>query len=75
MQWQHSTSPKAKKVKQYPYTTRKMMATVSWGEKAVVLVEIMEPGPTFIAATYCETLTNLSRAIQNRRRGKLIPPL
>jgi [histone H3]-lysine36 N-dimethyltransferase SETMAR len=71
MQWRHSTSPKPKKFKQTPYTSRKMMATVFWDEKGVLLVDFMERGTTITADVYCETLNKLRRAIQNRRRGKL----
>ncbi|KAL4092199.1 hypothetical protein QTP88_026740 [Uroleucon formosanum] len=68
MQWRHSTSPKPKKFKQTPYTSRKMMATVFWDEKGVLLVDFMERGTTITADVYCETLNKLGRAIQNRRR-------
>lgn len=71
MQWRHSSSPKPKKFKQSPYSSRKMMATVFWDEKGVILVDFMERGSTITADVYCETLTKMKRAIQNRRRGKL----
>jgi len=71
MQWRHSSSPKSKKFKQSPYSSRKMMATIFWDEKSVLLVDFMERGTTITADVYCEMLTKLRRAIQNRRRGKL----
>jgi hypothetical protein len=36
-----------------------------------LLVDFMERGTTINAERYCETLTKLRRAIQNRRRGML----
>lgn len=59
MQWRHSTSPKPKKFKQTPYTSRKMMATVFQDEKCVLLVDFMERGTTITADVYCEMLNKL----------------
>lgn len=70
MQWRHSSSPKAKKFKQAP-SVRKMMATVFWDQKGVLLVEFLERGATINADMYCKTLMKLRRAIQNKRRGML----
>ncbi|GBO22454.1 hypothetical protein AVEN_182624-1 [Araneus ventricosus] len=39
--------------------------------KGVLLVDFMPIEPTIIANRYCETLRNLRRATQNRRRGML----
>lgn len=70
-QWMHTNSPnKPKKFKQ-TLSNRKLMATVFWDCKGPLLVEFMDPGTTITAATYCETLKRLRRAIQNKRRGKL----
>jgi transposase len=47
------------------------MATVFWDRSGVLLVDFMQRGTTINAERYCETLTKLRRAIQNRRRGML----
>ena len=47
------------------------MATVFWDDKGILLVDFLERGRTINGERYQETLTNLRRAIQNRRRGKL----
>lgn len=47
------------------------MCTVFWDKKGVLLVEFLSRNETINAASYCETLKNLRRAIQNKRRGKL----
>lgn len=69
-QWRHSWSPVTKKFKQTP-SAGKIMATVFWDRKGVLLIEFMTPGTTINADAYCETLKKLRRAIQNRRRGRL----
>lgn len=71
MQWGHTASPnKPKKVRQ-TLSTRKLMATVFWDAKGILLVDFMERGTTITSAVYCETLNRLRRAIQNKRRGLL----
>jgi len=47
------------------------MASVFWDRKGILLVEFMPPGAIVNAAAYCDTLTWLRRAIQNKRRGML----
>ena len=47
------------------------MAPVFWDRKCVLLVDFMSPGATVNAAAYCDALTRLRRAIQNKRRGML----
>lgn len=70
-QWMHTHSPnKPKKFKQ-SYSDKKLMATVFWDRKGMLLTEFMEPGTTITSQTYCETLKKLRRAIQNKRRGML----
>ena len=48
-----------------------VMTTVFWDQKGVLLVGFMTTVTTVNADRYCETLTKLRRAIQNRRRGML----
>uniref|UniRef100_A0A1B6F3X3 Tc1-like transposase DDE domain-containing protein n=1 Tax=Cuerna arida TaxID=1464854 RepID=A0A1B6F3X3_9HEMI len=52
-------------------SARKVMATVFWDKKGVILVDFLERGTTINSERYCQTLNNLRRAIQNKRRGKL----
>ncbi|GFR20425.1 HTH_48 domain-containing protein [Trichonephila clavata] len=62
MEWRHSSSPKRVKFKQ-TISARKIMCTVFWDRKGVLLVEFLPRNETINAASYCETL--------NKRRGKL----
>jgi hypothetical protein len=41
------------------------------GEERVLMVEFMQQGTIIILELYCETLTKLYRAIQNKRHGML----
>ncbi|GFU20376.1 mariner Mos1 transposase [Trichonephila clavipes] len=69
-QWKHPSSPKAKKFKQI-LSAGKIMASIFWDRKGVLLCEFMPRGTTINADRYCETLNKLRRAIQNKRRGML----
>ena len=69
-QWKHSDSPAPKKFKQTA-STKKIMCTVFWDRHGVLLVEFLPNGQTVNSDKYCSTLTNLRRAIQNKRRGML----
>ncbi|KAG8317438.1 hypothetical protein J6590_026588 [Homalodisca vitripennis] len=51
-------------------SVRKVMGTVIWATKGVVLVDFLERGSTTNTERYCETLQKLRRAIHNRGRGK-----
>jgi hypothetical protein len=46
---------KPKKLKQTLFA-RKLMATVSWDSKGVLMVEFMQQGTTKMSEVYCETL-------------------
>lgn len=67
----HSESPIAKKFRQTP-SAGKVMATVFWDRKGILLIDYMETGTTINSDSYCATLRKLRRAIQNRRCGRLI---
>jgi len=67
-QWRHPSSPEAKKFKQAS-SVRKIMATVFWDRKRILLFEFLERGLKINADAYCETVRKLRRAIQNKRRG------
>ena len=70
MQWRHTSSPSAKKFKSV-ISSRKIMASVFWDRKGILLIEFLPQGETINALRYCETLKKLRRAIQNKRRGML----
>jgi hypothetical protein len=66
----HRYSPnKQKKFKQT--STRKLMSTAFWDRKGLLMVEFMQQWTTITSDMYCETLTKLGRAIQNKWRGML----
>jgi len=70
-QWTHTHSPnKPRKFKQ-SFANIKLIATVFWDRKGVLLIEFMEPGTTITSETYCETLKKLCRATENKRRRML----
>jgi NADH pyrophosphatase NudC (nudix superfamily) len=50
---------------------RKMMATVSWDRKQVLMVEFMQQGTAITSEVHFETLEKLHRTIQNKRQGML----
>jgi hypothetical protein len=53
-------------------SARKLMATVFWDRKGVLMVEFMQQGTTITSEVYCETLKScVGPAIQNKRRGML----
>ncbi|KAJ4437856.1 hypothetical protein ANN_13795 [Periplaneta americana] len=70
MHWRHSGSPVRTKFKQ-TLSVRKVMCTVFWDRKGILLIDFLPRGETVNADRYCETLRKLRRAIQNKRRGML----
>ncbi|KAF6212895.1 hypothetical protein GE061_010605 [Apolygus lucorum] len=68
LQWRHTHSPSAKKFK-VQFSERKIMASVFWDRKGVLLVDFMVRGTTINANAYCETLTKLKK--KDKRRGML----
>jgi histone-lysine N-methyltransferase SETMAR len=66
----HTGSPKPKKFKQ-TFHGRKLMATVFWDSKGVLLVAFMNPGATIISKVHCEILKQLSRGIRDRQHSLL----
>jgi transposase len=65
-QWRmHTHSPnKPKKFKQTPLN-KKLMATVFWDRKGILLTEFIAPGTTIPSEVYYDTLHKLWRSIQN----------
>ncbi|KAJ4427860.1 hypothetical protein ANN_23861 [Periplaneta americana] len=70
MHWRYSGSPVRTKFKQ-TLSVRKVMCTVFWNRKGILLFDFFPRGETVNADRYCETLRKLRRAIQNKRRGML----
>ena len=70
MQWRHTSSPTKTKFKQTT-STRKVMCTIFWDRKGVLLVDFLPQGSTINTGVCCYTLQKLHRAIQNKRRGML----
>lgn len=70
MQWHKKGAEHPKKFKVIP-SAGKIMATVFWDSKGILLIEYMKRGDTIKAASYVTTLRNLREAIKEKRRGKL----
>ncbi|GFT19357.1 uncharacterized protein TNCV_2532951 [Trichonephila clavipes] len=70
MHWRHSGSPVRTKFKQ-TLSIRKVMCTVFWDRKGILLIDFLPRGETVNADRYYEALRKLPRAIQNKRRGML----
>jgi hypothetical protein len=60
----HQTSRKFLKKRCVP--AGKLMATVFWDRKGVLMVEFMQQGTTITSEVYCESLKKLRRAIQKK---------
>jgi histone-lysine N-methyltransferase SETMAR len=56
---------------EWTISTRKIMCTVFWYRKGVLLVEFLPQGSTINAGIYCDTLMKGHHAIQNKRHGML----
>lgn len=65
-QWKHKDSPTPTKFKVVP-SAGKVMATVFWDMRGVLLVDFQEHGRTVTAASYCSLLDRLKTAIRNKR--------
>jgi hypothetical protein len=55
---------------QISISVTKIMTSVFWDRKGILLVDFIPPGETINAAAYCNSLTRLQRAIQNKRRER-----
>ncbi|GFT34947.1 mariner Mos1 transposase [Trichonephila clavipes] len=71
MQWGHTSSPKRPRKCLQTLSPKKIMATVFWDRQGVLLIDLFERGAPQNSQRYCQTLRNLRRAFQNKRRGKL----
>jgi hypothetical protein len=50
-------------------SARKLMATVFWGRKGVLMVEFMQQGATIMLQAYCETYTQKNCIRPFRTKG------
>ena len=66
----HHSSPSTKKFKTI-ISVKKIMASVFWDHKGIILIEYLPQGRTIKAAKYSETLKKLRRDIQNKRKSLL----
>ena len=63
--------PESKEV-QASIFSQKIVATVFWDRKGILLIDFLERGLTINADVYCETVRKLRRAIQNKRRWNAV---
>lgn len=70
MTWKHPSSPTPRKF-QSQQSAKKIMATVFWDAKDVLLVEFLPYGQTINAGGYCEVLDRLREAVRRKRPGRL----
>ncbi|GFS12091.1 histone-lysine N-methyltransferase SETMAR [Elysia marginata] len=66
----HPSSPVTKKFK-VQRSAAKVLATVIWGAKGVILLDVLPQGQCINAAQYCSTLNRLRDAIHRKRSGLL----
>jgi hypothetical protein len=56
----HTHLPNKPKTFKQTLSTRKLMATVFWDRKGVLMVEFMQQGTTITSEVYCENTKNTS---------------
>ena len=69
-QWVGPGSPRPKKFKTQP-SAGKMMATVFWDTKGVIMLDFLPKRSTITGVYYANLLDQLRTAIREKRRGKL----
>ena len=69
-QWVGPGSPRPKKFKTQP-SAGKVMATVFWGAKGVIMLDFLPKRSTIIGVYYANLLDQLRTTIREKRRGKL----
>jgi hypothetical protein len=65
-QWMHTRLPKMSKKFTQTLSGRKLMETVFWGRKGVLMVEFMQQGTTLTSEMYSETLKNCVRPFRTK---------
>jgi hypothetical protein len=70
-EWHHTSSPKPKKFRTQP-SARKVMLTLFWGKRRIILEHYIPKGNTVTHTMYANLLKNhLHPAIKSKRRGRL----
>ena len=69
-QWVGPGSPRPKKFKTQP-STGKVMATVFWDAKGVIMLDFLPKRSTITGVYYANLLDQLRTAVHEKRRGKL----
>ena len=69
-QWVGPGSPRPKKFKTQP-SAGKVMATVFWDAKGVIMLDVLPKRSTITGVYYANLLDQLRTAIREKRRGKL----
>ena len=67
MEWWHVNSPSKKKFKTLP-SAGKVMCTLFWDRKGVILLDFLGPGQTINSDRYIATLTKLKARISSQAR-------
>lgn len=70
MTWKRASSPTPKKFK-VSSSAGKVMASVFWDAKGIIMVEYLEKGATISGSYYADQIRRLREAIKEKRRGKL----
>jgi len=71
MQWKHANSPPPRKFRTLP-SAGKIMATIFWDCKGVLLVDYLQWKTIIMCGTYyTEVLRNLCQAVKEKQRGML----
>ncbi|GFN80878.1 histone-lysine N-methyltransferase SETMAR [Plakobranchus ocellatus] len=70
MIWKHPSSPDTKKFKVQQSAT-KVMSTVFWDSRGMILLDILPKGESANADRYCEILDRLRHAVRRKRPGLL----
>ena len=69
-QWKHKELPTLTKLKVVP-SASKVMATMFWDMRRVLLVEFQEHGRTVNVSSYCSLPERLKTVIRTKRKGLL----
>ncbi|GFO38037.1 histone-lysine N-methyltransferase SETMAR [Plakobranchus ocellatus] len=70
MTWKHPSSPVTKKFT-VQQSVKKVMVTVFWDSRGMILLDILPKGESVNADQYCETLDRLRHAVRRKRPGLL----
>ena len=70
MQWKRPGSPPPKKFRTQP-SASKVMATVFWDSKGIILIDYKPAGTSITGEYYANVIKQLRAAIKEKRRGKL----